>query len=189
MIYIGQDGKNENRLRCPCIYLCKQGLPCRRVIAVKGGTIHLDDFHFRYWSDFLNQTYPFITRYVSDLVDFQGALLSSDCLARYTVSRAAEEVPHGLMKIKNVANDDKFSIFEDGESDDGLVEHDVMSEDGEGNTGFDDVLVAHGVPSSKDCGSVLSLSHLQGKDLSSIPFDVQFNEFNTKSKLYFCSKF
>ena len=75
VIMVKEDSKGGLRLRCGCL-TCKSNFPCRRLIAIKGGRVDTADVHIRYHCDFLNGTYPFITRVVEDLTAFQGAIFS-----------------------------------------------------------------------------------------------------------------
>ena len=74
IIKIEEDAKKVLRLRCPC-FTCKQLIPCRRILAIKGGVFELSDVHFRYTNDYITGVYT-IERSVSDLTDFRGSVFT-----------------------------------------------------------------------------------------------------------------
>ena len=106
MINVVSDKKNAPRLRCPC-FTCKHLYPCRRVIAIKGGRIDAEDVHFRYLSDYLNGVYD-ITRTVSDLTDFQGALFLPADAERHQIVDAGLEA--GGAPLEDLSQNDEGSL-------------------------------------------------------------------------------
>ena len=84
IIMIVEDVSGVKRLLCKCLR-CKSLRPCRKVLAIKAGRLDLCDVHFRYNADFLNGVYTFVTRSVSDLLAYRGAIFSSADDARHAV--------------------------------------------------------------------------------------------------------
>lgn len=84
IITVKEDSNGFLRLQCGC-FTCKSNIPCRRIIAIKAGRVDQVDVHFRYFVDFLNGTYPFLTRTVQDLTAFQGAAFFPADNARHMI--------------------------------------------------------------------------------------------------------
>ena len=100
IITVKEDSKGLLRLRCPAsCFTCKSNIPCRRVIAIKSGRVDMTDVHFRYFVDFLNGSYPFLTRSVQDLTAFQGATFTPADETRHIIV-----APSALVAMSEVNN-------------------------------------------------------------------------------------